>query len=59
MKKTLPGAVPQPYVPDISLSRQQNLSSELTDLPTAIRLSAGSLQNHKGGEAGNIVLFQQ
>lgn len=40
MKKTLPGTLPQPYVPDISLARNGGLSSETVPLPEAIRLSA-------------------
>ena len=35
------GKVPQPYVPDITLSRSENLSCETVNLAEAIRLSAG------------------
>ena len=40
MQTPLPGAVPQPYVPDITLSRKEGLSCENHDLLQAIRLSA-------------------
>ena len=41
MQTPAPDAAGQPYVPDISLSRSENLSSENTPLDQAIRLSAG------------------
>ncbi len=41
MLEPQPGAAVQTYVPDITLSRQQHLSSETTGLASAIRLSAG------------------
>lgn len=40
MKKPLPGTLPQPYVPDISLARNAGLNSETVSLCEAIKLSA-------------------
>lgn len=36
----VPGALPQPYVPDITLSRSAGLNSETIRLPEAVKLSA-------------------
>ena len=41
LKEPTPEAVPQPYVPDITRSRQAGISSETVDLTEAIRRSSG------------------